>query len=278
MERDHGKSDTPLPPSPRLQKIGKVALTDKAELFSNLQIGRTVKSVTIESMEEFDQSFGYILYSKTFDYNPEMNAIKLVGLHDRAHIFLNGRLVGILMRGGEDFVELPQDLKAGDKLDILVENMGRICFGEDTYFGDKKGISGGVMLTHRKNGVLVNPGKVAFNWTITCLEMEDISGLHFNEISDFNAPAFYRGSFKTESRDSCFVRFDNLKKGIIFINGFNLGRYWEKGPLEALFIPGVILKDENEIIVFETDGMRGEPSLEITDICGIPNHHEEIRV
>ena len=278
MERDHGKTDVPVPPSPKLQKIGRVELKEKAELFSNLCIGKSFRSVTVEAMEEFDQNFGYILYSKTFDYNPEMNAVKLVGLHDRAHIFLNGSLVGILMRGEENFVELPQNLKIGDRLDILVENMGRICFGEDTYFGDKKGISGGVMLTHRKNGILVNPGKVTFNWSVTCLEMEELSGLEFKGITEFKAPAFYRGSFKSESRASCFVHFDNLKKGIIFINGFNLGRYWEKGPLGALYVPGVILEDENEIIVFETDGFRGEPSVEITDVCGIPNHHEEIIV
>ena len=74
------------------------------------------------------------------------------------------------------------------------------------------------------------------------------------------------------------MRFDNFKKGVIYVNGFNLGRYWERGPLEALYIPGVLLKEENEIIIFETDGLRGELSVEITDVCGIPNHHEEIIV
>ena len=74
------------------------------------------------------------------------------------------------------------------------------------------------------------------------------------------------------------MHFENLTKGVIYINGFNIGRYWDIGPLEALYIPGAILKEENEIIVFETEGIKGEAVVTINDICGIPNHHEEIIV
>jgi len=279
MERDHGKADVAVPPSPKLQSIGNVRFTEGAELFENMEIGRSCKSVTIETMEEFDQNFGYILYSKTFTYNAAVNAIKIVGIHDRAHVYFNGELVGIRMRGeDESIIELPEDFKVGDRIDILVENMGRICYGEDTYFGDKKGITGGVMLTHRKNGVLQNPGKVAFNWEVTNFEMNDLSKLVFKPGTDFKTPAFFRGTFKTNSKNACFVHYDNFKKGVIFVNGFNLGRYWERGPLEALYIPGAILKEENEIIIFETDGVKSELSVEINDVCGIPNHHEEIIV
>lgn len=277
MERDHGKSDTALPPSPQLQSIGTVSLTCSAALFDNLHIGKNHNSVTIESMEEFDQSNGYILYSKTLNYDAELNCIKISGLHDRAHIFLNKELIAIRMRSeDESTIELDENLRSGDTIDILVENMGRICYGEDTYFGDKKGICGAVMLTSRKNGIIRNPGKVAFNWNITCFEMDNIEALSFNDGVGVNCPAFFKGTFKAKNKNSCFVRFDNFTKGIIYINGFNIGRYWNKGPLEALYIPGSILKDKNEIIIFETDSFRNTPEVEITDKCGIPNHHPEI--
>lgn len=279
MERDHGKAEIDMPSSPSLQNIGKVALTKSSSLFDNLNIGKHYKSVAIEPMEEFDQRFGYILYSKTFEYDTAVNIIKIIGLHDRAHIFLNKELKAVRMRGfDESEIELEENIKAGDTLEIFVENMGRICYGEDTYFGDRKGIDGAVMLTHRKNGPIVTPGKVVFNWDITCFEMDNVGEVCFKEENKCDYPAFYKGTFKTDSKESCFVHFDNLKKGVIFVNGFNLGRYWEKGPLKALYLPGVILKAENEIIIFETDGIKGEPLVEINNICGIENHHEEIIV
>lgn len=279
MERDHGKADIEVPKSPVLQNIGTVQLTESAALFDNLHIGQRHKSVTVESMEEFDQIGGYILYSKVMTYDAELNAIKIVGLHDRAHIFVNKKLVAVRMRGeDESVIELPRNLQSGDTIDILVENMGRICYGEDTYFGDRKGICGGVFLTHRKNGELRNPGKAAFNWDITCLEMDNIEGVRFKSGINTEYSSFFRGTFNAENNNSCFIHFDNFTKGVVFVNGFNLGRYWDRGPLEALYIPGAILKNENEIVVFETEGLKGNSIVEINDICGIPNHHREIIV
>lgn len=282
MERDHGPSDTPMPPSPKRQHIGPVALTQSAPLFDNLHIGTPHKSVTAESMEEYDQVGGYILYSKTFEYDSEMNIIKLDGIRDRAHVFLNKKLIATRFRGmDESLIELPVFLKKGDTLEVLVENMGRICYGEDTYLGDRKGITGAIIVTNKKNGVVRLPGKVCFHWDVTCFEMETPGELCWKEglpEGEPAYPAFLRGTFRASSQDSCFVRFDNLKKGVIWVNGFNLGRYWERGPLEALYIPGVLLKEENEIVIFETDGLRGEPVVNITAECGIPNHHPEIWV
>ncbi|MGN0180052.1 MAG: hypothetical protein ACI4DY_11590, partial [Monoglobaceae bacterium] len=279
MERDHGKADIEVPKSPVLQNIGMVELTESAGLFDNLHIGQRHKSVTVESMEEFDQIGGYILYSKIMTYDAELNAIKIAGLHDRAHIFVNKKLVAVRMRGeDESVIELPYNLKTGDVIDILVENMGRICYGEDTYFGDRKGICGGVFLTHRKNGELRNPGKAAFNWDITCLEMDNVEGARFKSGINTEYPLFFRGTFNAKGNNSCFIHFDNFIKGVVFVNGFNLGRYWDRGPLEALYVPGAILNDENEIVIFETEGLKGSPTVEINDICGIPNHHKEIIV
>jgi len=279
MERDHGKADIAVPSSPTLQNIGTVKLTESGDFFENLHIGRNYKSVTVESMEEYDQIGGYIMYSKTMTYDAELNIIKLVGLHDRAHVFVNGELVATRFRGfDESIIEYPRYFKAGDKIDILVENMGRICYGEDMYFGYRKGITGAIIMTHKKGNEVRNPGKVIFNWDVNCFELDNVDKVNFEEKAPSKYPAFFKGTFKTDSKESCFVHFDNFRKGVIFVNGFNLGRYWERGPLEALYIPGAILKEENEIVIFETDGVKGDFSVEISNISGIPNHHPEIMV
>ncbi len=277
-----GDDETPVPPSPVLQNIGEVRLTKSASLWDNLNIGKSFKTVAIKPMEEFDQSYGFILYKKVMDYNGEVNCIKMTHIRDRAHVFVNGELKAVCTRGtsSDKPVFLDEKLKKGDVIEILVENMGRVCFGEETYLGDRKGITESVVLTWHDGTNFGNPGKTTFNWEVTTLEMEDISSVSYKEGTDERLPAFFRGTFRAKNKNSCFVHFDNFKKGVIWVNGFNLGRYWEIGPLEALYIPGVLLKEdeENEIVIFETDGLRGEPAVTISDVCGIPNHHEEIIV
>lgn len=279
MERDHGKAPIEMPKSPKLQNIGEVKLTQCANLFDNLDIGHKHSSVTVESMEEFDQWSGYILYSKTFKHDTFLDLVKLVGVHDRAQVFFNGEYVDTACRVNSDdaVIQLPKRVEIGDRLDILVENMGRICYGEKTYLGDRKGIDGNIVLTeYRPNGALRTPGKTTFNWEVTCLELDDLSGVEFKEGTAAKCPAFFKGTFKAENQNSCFVHFDNLTKGCIYINGFNIGRYWDFGPLKALYIPGALLKEENEIVIFESDGIKGEPKVLINDICGIENHKKEI--
>ncbi len=274
-----GDDKTPVPPSPVLQNIGEVKLEKSASLWDNLHIGKSFKTIAIKPMEEFDQSYGFILYKKVIDYDADVNCIKIKQICDRAHVFVNGELKAIKMRGSDETpVCLDEKLKKGDVIEILVENLGRICFGEETYVGDRKGITESVVLTVHDGTNIGGPGKTTFNWEVTTLEMENISGVSYKAGTEEKLPAFFKGSFKAENKNSCFIHFDNFKKGVIWVNGFNLGRYWERGPVTALYLPGVILKGENEIVIFETDGLRGEPNVLITDVCGIPNHHEEIIV
>lgn len=78
-----------------------------------------------------------------------------------------------------------------------------------------------------------------YDWTIHCLPLTDLSGLQFSDviseainetINEVQGPAFYRGEFNiTDVRDT-FLRLDSWTKGVVFVNGFNLGRYWNKGP------------------------------------------------
>jgi beta-galactosidase len=99
--------------------------------------------------------------------------------------------------------------------------------------------------------------------------MKSTEGVRYQKGTDATLPAFFRGHFRAETGKECFVRFDSFKKGLIYVNGFLLGRYWEKGPQEALYLPGSLLREENEIVLFETDGLRGEPFVEITDKHGL---------
>jgi len=70
-----------------------------------------------------------------------------------------------------------------------------------------------------------------------------------------NTPSFYKFTFEAEELGDTFLDFEGWGKGCVFVNGFNIGRFWEIGPQKRLYIPAPLLKaGTNEIIVFETDG------------------------
>jgi beta-galactosidase len=257
-------SDEPLPelpPRPEFQYVGQVPLTESASLFDCDAIAEINESVTAESMEYYGQDYGYIRYSKVMSYDAPYEFLTLYGVADRAHVYLNGELLGIRTRAqsAEEPLPLPNGLKRGDRIDVLVENMGRINFGTVMFRGDRKGILDGIYGSDR----------LMTNFKVFSYRMNTLNGIEYKEGTDAKLPAFFRGNFEAEKGNSCFVRFDAFKKGLIWINGFMLGRYWEIGPQEALYIPGSILNEENEIVIFETDGLRGMPAVEITNRHGL---------
>ena len=70
-----------------------------------------------------------------------------------------------------------------------------------------------------------------------------------------NQPAFYRGFFTAQELADTFLHLPGFTKGVAYINGFNLGRYWQAGPTETLYIPkNLVKRGQNELIVFELHG------------------------
>lgn len=252
-----------LPPRPEFQYVGKVALTQSASLFANDSlISNQVRSTLAENMEYYGQNYGYIRYTKIMTYDAPYTRLQVRGIRDRAHVYLNGELLGIRMRGKnhDDEILLEKGLKKGDRLDVLVENMGRINFYTGTLRGDRKGLI---------DGIYAEKCRVMTDFEVTSYELNSIDGIDYQKGTDAPLPAFFRGHFAAKKGKECFVRFDSFKKGIIWVNGFMLGRYWEIGPQEALYLPGSILREENEIVLLETDGLRGAPEVEITDRHGL---------
>ena len=269
LEKENGAPLPPLPPEPEFQDIGEVELKCSASLFDNLQIAENYKSKTVESMEYFDQSYGYIRYRKTMAYDAPYDYIELDGIRDRAQVYINGELIGTRMRGFDESRITINGLKKGDVIDVFVENLGRVNFGISTYKGDYKGITNAILFSNR----------VMFDWDVSCFEMQDVSKVNYECGAAAKCPAFFKGEFKAEPNKECFVHMDNFTKGIVFVNGFNLGRFWDVGPQSALYIPGPLLKENNEIVVFESDAVKGKASVKITSQHGLkgkrPKYHRD---
>ena len=228
---------------------GKLELTESASLFDALPaLGWRRSDPFPLTMEEMGQSFGYILYSTTVCGNLSSRALSFTQLHDRAHVYLDGKLVGIRDRLGTDCeIRVGATPDTPRRIDILVENMGRINYGAKMF--DKKGILGGVRLGQAFH----------FGWETTSLPMDDLAALPFGEVKPFDGrPSFYRGALRIEGQPAdTFLAPIGFHKGFVTVNGFHIGRYWnDKGPQKTLYVPAPLLREgENEIVIFETDGV-----------------------
>ena len=181
---------------------------------------------------------------------PTGGDLLITKVHDYAEVFLNQKLVGTLDR------RLKQDhlllhLPPGeDTLDILVENSGRINYGPKLR-NDRKGI------THRVSFA----GKELTGWRIFPLPMLDPRSIHFAHRPS-RGPAFHRGTFNLREVGDTFLDMGDWGKGVVWVNGHNLGRFWNIGPQQTLYLPGAWLHvGKNQVIVFD---LRADsaPSLE----------------
>ncbi len=250
-------TDRPLPDIPKNREkraYGKVSLTEYADLLSSLDaISSPVYTNLPKPMEYYGQGYGYILYRTVLRRDYTDATISFAEIGDRAHVFIGDSLKKILYINDSTPHEVIFSAKEGDRLSILVENMGRTNFGEKMM--RKKGIAGRVLID----------GRLHFGWDAYPLPMESLDALRFSERGS-GVRGFFRGSFTVEECCDSFLRTDGFTKGFVMINGFNLGRFWCVGPQRTLYVPRSVLKaGENEIILFESDEIRGECKVEFTN-------------
>lgn len=249
--------DYTLPEIPKNRKkhsYGKVQLTKFASLIDNLDnISKPVFSNIPKPMEEYGIGTGYIAYTTILNRDYENVPLKIEDVGDRADVYIDKTLVGIVYTN-DDTNEICISAKAGDKLTILCENMGRANFGSKMM--RKKGILGRCLIDHR----------VHFDWDVYPVPMDNLELLKFSENISAENSDFFGGYFEIDETFDTYLKLDNFKKGFVVINGFNIGRFWETGPQKTLYVPASILKPgKNEILVFDSDGIKGEPSVEFVE-------------
>lgn len=256
--RKHG-ADVPdaLPENSRKKRYGAVVMEEAAGLFDHLDtLAASGRRRCPEPMEKLGQNYGFILYRTRVTGPRKSQELHLQDVHDRAQVFLDGGCIGTVERWEPKplVVDIPE---GGATLDILVENMGRVNYGPR--LKDAKGITEGVRLDNQ----------FLFDWEIYPLPLADLTALPFTPLTvqskSAEHPMFFRGQLFIDDIADTFVRLDGWVKGVVWINGFNLGRYWEKGPQKTLYLPGPLLREGlNEIIVLELHGT-DKPELELID-------------
>ncbi len=251
--RDFIDHELPEIPANRAKAAyGEVKLTESASLFENLHcLSAPQKSNVPLPMESYGIGYGYILYQTKLNRAYINTDLLFTEIGDRAQIYVEDRLQGTVYVNNSSYC-VKINAAAGETLSILVENMGRTNFGSKMM--RKKGIVGRLLLG----------GKIHFDWTAYPLEMDNLEKLAWSQ-NDLQA-GFFKGSFQIDSPTDTFLRLDSFTKGFVVVNGFNIGRYWEIGPQKTLYVPASLLRaGENEIIVFESDTVKGEKSVFFTD-------------
>ena len=203
------------------------------------------------TFEQLNQGYGYVLYSRRFN-QPISGTLSIPGLRDYAVIYIDGEKVGELNRNTQTY-DMEINVPFNATLQILVENMGRINYGSEIVHNTKGIIS----------PVTIAGQEISGNWEMYQLPMSEVPDFSKMGRNAFNngtsqanrlkdCPVLYEGTFTLDETGDTFIDMEAWGKGIIFVNGHNIGRYWKVGPQQTLYIPGVWLnKGENKIVIFE---------------------------
>ncbi|QEM05242.1 beta-galactosidase [Mucilaginibacter rubeus] len=219
-----------------------IKFTKSTSLFNVLPLAKA--NNTPLTFEDLNQAYGFVLYRTTIN-GGKSGLLKLKDLRDYGMIFVNGKRVGILdRRKYQDslMISLP---KGKVTLDILVENLGRINFGP-YLLKNKKGITEKVLFA----------GTELKNWKMYSLPFDDINKVKTNpaikKVAANNTPQLKKAVFKVDKLADTYLDMSTWGKGIVWLNGHNLGRYWNCGPQQTLYVPVEWLKKgNNEITVLE---------------------------
>ena len=227
-----------------------------------LAIKKTEKGA-LKTFEEMDMGWGTMVYSTTMPEIP-VKSVLTGDFHDYAQVFINDKYIGKIDRvRNERSLAIPP-VKKGDVLTILVEGMGRINFGRA--IKDFKGIVGDVVFAAEVDGTEITWKPQVWQNAIIPDDYEIAKEVFdkglVNENQLMGKIGYYRGSFNLKKVGDTFLNMEQFGKGQVYVNGYAVGRFWNIGPQQTLYVPGCWLKKgQNEVIVLDVVGPSGAPCL-----------------
>ncbi|MEJ1114119.1 beta-galactosidase family protein [Paenarthrobacter sp. CCNWLY172] len=221
-----------------------VAVSSTAPALSDAVVTSLVPG-TVPPVEVTGQYRGFYLYEASL---PGGGVLSFTEVRDRAQFFLDGVPVGVLSRElGERSVVIP----GGGRLQVLLEDQGRVNYGQR--IGEAKGLIGPALL----NGVEV------VDWEVGAVDLGSLEAFRSAAVplppgdaaAGVAGPSVSFATFDADGPGDRFLRLDGWTKGVVFVNGFNLGRYWSRGPQRTLYVPGPLIREgANELAILELHG------------------------
>ena len=247
----------PAPPAP-LITLPEITLGEYAPLLCGTERTETGE---LKTFEQLDMGFGTVVYTTTLPAL-KTSATLHADVHDYAVVFMDGKRVGVINRAqSQNTLTIPACAE-GTELKMVVEGMGRINFGYGIY--DYKGIVGQPRIE------LTNAG-LRSNFEPLQWKMELLPDTYENACAAFKRTSkptpgsragYYRATFNLKRTGDTFLNTEAFGKGLVYLNGHALGRFWSIGPQQTLYVPGCWLKKGvNELIVLDVIGPKGEPTV-----------------
>ena len=237
----------PEPPAKNpLVTFAPVAFTQAADVLENLPKG--ILDESPRPMEQYDQAFGSIVYSTQLAAGPA-GTVEATAIHDIGYVYLDGKRIAFTDRRNSSYkFKVPARTQPA-RLDLFVEAMGRVNFGPEVH--DRKGI----------NGKVTFAGKELKNWKVYNLPFDEamLATLKFESAAGQMAdrPRVWKSEFTVTAPGDTFLDVSGWGKGMVWVNGHNLGRYWNIGPQQTMYLPGPWMKKGvNEIVVLDYIGPR----------------------
>lgn len=226
-----------------------ITFTEAAALFDVIDrlAVRSEESLSPLTMECLGQNFGYVYYTTQLRGKNSRSWLELdASVRDRATIYFGGEFLGTYTNGGENspiYFTVPEEKT---ELGLLVENMGRS--NNTATYCDHKGMISGIVTGNMKK---------SYYWTQKSLPLDNISNVEYKDIKNAdlkeNMPVFLKGVFDAKAGVDTYFLTEGFTHGNVWINGFNIGRYWDIGPQKTLLIPGALLRDNGNVIeIFDT--------------------------
>jgi beta-galactosidase len=239
----------PDPPAPMpVIEIPPFTLTESAPVLANLP-PKMIRDASPKSIEAYDISRGLISYRATLPAGPA-GTLEPALVRDLAWVYLDGRPAGTIdTRVRRSRVTLPARTKPVT-LEVLVYTIARVNFGVEVH--DRKGLQGPVRVVPKAGAPLLIE-----DWQIRAIDFGADATLPplVWQTGPATAPAFWRGSFGVAAPGDTFLDVSKWGMGVVWVNGHCLGRFWNIGPTQTMYLPGPWLKQgTNEIVVLDLNG------------------------
>lgn len=233
-----------IPARNATMEIKEFDITEYALVMENLP--PAIKDESPRNMEAYDQGYGYIVYSTTLKAGG-VDSLLFDQISDFAVVMVDNVPVANLDRRKKEYACRLPARTADAKLDIVVDAMGRI--NSEKFLADRKGIVGKVYLKGKGEKAELT------GWNVYPMNLDNDKApenLKFTQVQKTNTPAYYRGYFDASEQKDVFLNVSTWGKGLVWINGHCLGRFWNIGPTQTMYLPAPWIKQgKNEVVILD---------------------------
>ena len=258
LQKHSAKKLPSVPKALPVMTVPEIQLAEVANLFNTCS--DVIETHDIQPVEQFNMGYGSVLYTTTLPAIKAGGYISINEMNDYGIVYINGRQIGQLYRGKnfENTLQIREDVEEGSQLAIYIYTYGRVNYSKMIH--DPKGITDNVMVY-----TMAGQHEATYNlkdWQVRLFPLAE--GLRPADIKSDRSmpvgpatqqPKYYAASFNLKKTADTYLDMSGWGMGLVWVNGHCIGRFWNVGPQQTLFMPGCWLKKgENEIVVLDVTG------------------------